>query len=186
MLWYIGRRVLQMIPVFLGATLLIYAMVFLLFAASIAFNVYGAALLQALHGLSPLCAGYVVGSESLGWTCWKEKWFQKSRRGCQTVTYCSCSGNFVGSAAALNASTARIAAASAPSPSANGRSAANIRVRATAAVLTALATSSGDIQPRFAGVSSTDGSTALTRIPCCARSVAAHLVRCSTPALATA
>jgi oligopeptide transport system permease protein len=28
--WYIGRRVLQMIPVFLGATLLIYAMVFLL------------------------------------------------------------------------------------------------------------------------------------------------------------
>jgi oligopeptide transport system permease protein len=30
MLWYIGRRVLQMIPVFLGATLLIYAMVFLL------------------------------------------------------------------------------------------------------------------------------------------------------------
>ena len=30
MAWYIGRRVLQMIPVFLGATLLIYAMVFLL------------------------------------------------------------------------------------------------------------------------------------------------------------
>ncbi|MGV8965892.1 MAG: ABC transporter permease [Cellulomonas sp.] len=28
MAWYIGRRVLQMIPVFLGATLLIYAMVF--------------------------------------------------------------------------------------------------------------------------------------------------------------
>lgn len=30
MAWYIGRRVMQMIPVFLGATLLIYAMVFLL------------------------------------------------------------------------------------------------------------------------------------------------------------
>ena len=30
MLWYVGRRVLQMIPVFLGATLLIYAMVFLI------------------------------------------------------------------------------------------------------------------------------------------------------------
>ena len=30
MAWYIGRRVLQMIPVFLGATLLVYAMVFLL------------------------------------------------------------------------------------------------------------------------------------------------------------
>lgn len=28
MLWYIGRRVLQVIPVFLGATLLIYSMVF--------------------------------------------------------------------------------------------------------------------------------------------------------------
>jgi len=28
--WYIGRRLLQMIPVFIGATLLIYAMVFLL------------------------------------------------------------------------------------------------------------------------------------------------------------
>ncbi len=30
MAWYVGRRLLQMIPVFLGATLLIYAMVFLL------------------------------------------------------------------------------------------------------------------------------------------------------------
>jgi len=30
MLWYVGRRLLQMIPVFLGATFLIYAMVFLL------------------------------------------------------------------------------------------------------------------------------------------------------------
>jgi oligopeptide transport system permease protein len=28
--WYVGRRVLQMIPVFLGATLLVYALVFLL------------------------------------------------------------------------------------------------------------------------------------------------------------
>ncbi|MDJ0359338.1 ABC transporter permease [Rhodococcus sp. H29-C3] len=30
MLWYIGRRILQMVPVFIGATFLIYAMVFLL------------------------------------------------------------------------------------------------------------------------------------------------------------
>jgi oligopeptide transport system permease protein len=30
MLWYLGRRLLQVIPVFLGATLLLYAMVFLL------------------------------------------------------------------------------------------------------------------------------------------------------------
>ena len=30
MLWYVGRRVLQMIPVFFGATLLVYALVFLL------------------------------------------------------------------------------------------------------------------------------------------------------------
>ncbi|MET4047740.1 MULTISPECIES: ABC transporter permease [unclassified Rhodococcus (in: high G+C Gram-positive bacteria)] len=30
MLWYIGRRLLQMVPVFIGATFLIYAMVFLL------------------------------------------------------------------------------------------------------------------------------------------------------------
>ena len=29
MWWYIGRRVLQAIPVFLGATLIIYALVFL-------------------------------------------------------------------------------------------------------------------------------------------------------------
>ena len=29
MLWYIGKRLLQMVPVFLGATFLIYAMVFL-------------------------------------------------------------------------------------------------------------------------------------------------------------
>ncbi|PPK98824.1 oligopeptide transport system permease protein [Kineococcus xinjiangensis] len=30
MVWYVGRRLLQMVPVFFGATLLIYAMVFLL------------------------------------------------------------------------------------------------------------------------------------------------------------
>ena len=28
MLWYIGRRLLQMIPVFLGATLIVYLMAF--------------------------------------------------------------------------------------------------------------------------------------------------------------
>ncbi len=45
-----------------------YAVVFLLSAAAIGFSVYGAALLQARLGLSPLKAGYVVSSESFGWT----------------------------------------------------------------------------------------------------------------------
>lgn len=30
MVWYVARRILAMVPVFLGATLLIYGMVFLL------------------------------------------------------------------------------------------------------------------------------------------------------------
>ncbi len=45
-----------------------YAVVLLLSAAAIGFSVYGAALLQARLGLSPLEAGYVVSSESFGWT----------------------------------------------------------------------------------------------------------------------
>jgi len=45
-----------------------YAMIFCLFAASIVFGVFGPALLQAIDGLSPLEAGYVVATESIGWT----------------------------------------------------------------------------------------------------------------------
>lgn len=45
-----------------------YAMVFLLSAGAIAFSVYGAALLQARYGLTPLAAGYVIGAESIGWS----------------------------------------------------------------------------------------------------------------------
>ncbi len=45
-----------------------YAVVVLLSASAIGFSVYGAALLQSRLGLSPLQAGYVVSSESIGWT----------------------------------------------------------------------------------------------------------------------
>ncbi len=45
-----------------------YAMVFCLFAASIVFGVFGPAMLQAIDGLSPLAAGYVIATESIGWT----------------------------------------------------------------------------------------------------------------------
>jgi len=41
---------------------------FALMAAAMGFSVYGPALLQKLHGLSPLVAGYAVGFESVGWT----------------------------------------------------------------------------------------------------------------------
>ncbi|HEV7195221.1 MAG TPA: ABC transporter permease [Pedococcus sp.] len=47
MAWYVGRRVLQMIPVFFGATLLVYALVFLLPGDPIA----------ALGGNRPLAPG---------------------------------------------------------------------------------------------------------------------------------
>lgn len=45
-----------------------YLMMFALTAAAIGWTVYGAALLQAFYGLSPLEAGYVVAGEALGWT----------------------------------------------------------------------------------------------------------------------
>jgi MFS family permease len=44
-----------------------YAMIFTMIGASTVFGVYGAAFLQTLCGLSPLAAGYVVASDSLGW-----------------------------------------------------------------------------------------------------------------------
>jgi oligopeptide transport system permease protein len=48
--WYVGRRVLQMIPVFFGATLLVYALVFLLPGDPIA----------ALGGNRPLAPGVIA------------------------------------------------------------------------------------------------------------------------------
>jgi hypothetical protein len=45
-----------------------YAMIFCLFASTIVFGVFGPALLQAIDGLSPLTAGYVIATESIGWT----------------------------------------------------------------------------------------------------------------------
>ena len=45
-----------------------YLTILSLSAAAIGFSVYGAALLQARFGLTPLQAGYVVASESIGWT----------------------------------------------------------------------------------------------------------------------
>ena len=41
---------------------------FALMAGAMGFSVYGPALLQKLHGLSPLVAGYAAGFESFGWT----------------------------------------------------------------------------------------------------------------------
>ncbi len=45
-----------------------YAALLCLSAGAIGFSVYGAALLQTRLGLGPLVAGYVVASESIGWT----------------------------------------------------------------------------------------------------------------------
>jgi len=45
-----------------------YAMIFLLFTSTTVFGVFGPALLQAIDGLSPLGAGYVIATDSIGWT----------------------------------------------------------------------------------------------------------------------
>ncbi len=42
--------------------------IFALTASTIAFNVYGPALMQVLHGASPVLAGYAIGCEALAWT----------------------------------------------------------------------------------------------------------------------
>ncbi len=67
-----GRARVQLLPRAASdlrtATGMGYAMIFCLFAASIVFGVFGPALLQAIDGLSPLAAGYVIATESIGWT----------------------------------------------------------------------------------------------------------------------
>jgi MFS family permease len=45
-----------------------YATTFCLSAAGAVLTVYGAAMLQVFHGLSPLRAGYVIAAEAMGWT----------------------------------------------------------------------------------------------------------------------
>jgi MFS family permease len=45
-----------------------YAMILAMCAASAAFGVYGAAILQTVNGLTPLAAGYVVSADAWGWT----------------------------------------------------------------------------------------------------------------------
>ncbi|MDR3499027.1 MAG: MFS transporter [Parvibaculum sp.] len=45
-----------------------YAMIFALSAASVGYSVYGAAIMQAIYGVSPLVAGYVLGAEAMSWT----------------------------------------------------------------------------------------------------------------------
>jgi len=45
-----------------------YLAIFLFAASAVGFTVYGAAILQARYGLSPLFAGYVIGAEAMAWT----------------------------------------------------------------------------------------------------------------------
>ena len=45
-----------------------YAMILAMCAASAAFGVYGAVLLQTVNGLTPLTAGYVICVDAVGWT----------------------------------------------------------------------------------------------------------------------
>ncbi len=45
-----------------------YAVIFCMAAGTIMLGVYGAAILQAVNGVGPLTAGYVVAAEALGWT----------------------------------------------------------------------------------------------------------------------
>jgi MFS family permease len=45
-----------------------YAMILAMSAAGSVLGVYGAAILQVVHGVSPLTAGYAIGMEALAWT----------------------------------------------------------------------------------------------------------------------
>jgi len=45
-----------------------YFVIFAAEAAAIGFSVYGTAFLQAIHGLSPLLAGFIIGGIAAGWT----------------------------------------------------------------------------------------------------------------------
>ncbi|MBI1361721.1 MAG: MFS transporter [Alphaproteobacteria bacterium] len=71
-LWVDHRAPVRMLPHRAGDLTTIsgagYAAMFALTAASMGLTIYGPAILQQLHGLTPLLAGYVVGSEALAWT----------------------------------------------------------------------------------------------------------------------
>jgi MFS family permease len=45
-----------------------YAVIFCMAAGTVVLGVYGAAVIQAVNGVGPLAAGYVVAAEALGWT----------------------------------------------------------------------------------------------------------------------
>ena len=45
-----------------------YAVIFSMAAGTVVLGVYGAAVIQAVNGVGPLAAGYVVAAEALGWT----------------------------------------------------------------------------------------------------------------------
>jgi predicted MFS family arabinose efflux permease len=45
-----------------------YAVIFCMAAGTVVLGVYGAAVIQAVNGVGPLTAGYVVAAEALGWT----------------------------------------------------------------------------------------------------------------------
>jgi MFS family permease len=72
LLWVNGRSRNRLLPGSAGdlttATGLGLMVIFACEAAAIGFTVYGPAFLQALHGASPLLAGYVIGAIAAGWT----------------------------------------------------------------------------------------------------------------------
>jgi MFS family permease len=63
-----GALLPRAISDFGGAAAAGYLMIFGLEAASIAFTVYGPAMIQARHNVSPLVAGYVITAIAGGWT----------------------------------------------------------------------------------------------------------------------
>jgi MFS transporter len=72
MVWYDERATVRLLPSGAGdlrtAAGSGYAAQFLMSAASMAYSVYGPALLQTLAGLTALTAGYVVALEAVAWT----------------------------------------------------------------------------------------------------------------------
>ena len=72
MVWYDERASVRLLPNGSGSLRTApgagYATMFLLTAASMAYSVYGPAILQTLNGLSALTAGYVVAIEAVAWT----------------------------------------------------------------------------------------------------------------------
>jgi MFS family permease len=72
MVWIDGRARVRLLPHRAGDLTTVcgagYAAMFALTAASMGFIIYAPPLLQTLAGLSPLMAGYISATDSLGWT----------------------------------------------------------------------------------------------------------------------